>query len=134
MLLEMERFKYQAGEEDQGAVALDLDPAKAFERVGLPVVCAWATHFSFPRKMLRVICGYFEDQKRAHFEGGVAEPPQTITAILPGSKWSCLLLRIVVQDALSKAAQIHPPLKLRVFVHKLVEKARKVMIKKSKRA
>ena len=49
------------------------------------------------------------------FEGCVAEPLQTITVILPGSKWSCLLLRLVLQDALSEVTQIYPPLKLRVF-------------------
>ena len=49
------------------------------------------------------------------FEGCVAEPLQTITVILPGSKWSCLLLRLVLQDALSEVIQIYPPLKLRVF-------------------
>ena len=58
-MMEMERFKYRAGE-DLGAVALVLDLAKAFERVSLPVVWAWATLFSFPRKILRVLCGYFE--------------------------------------------------------------------------
>ena len=63
-----------------------LDLAKAFERVGLPVVCAWATHFSFPRKVLRVLCVYFEQQRRVQFEGCVAEPLKTITAVLPGSK------------------------------------------------
>ena len=51
------------------------------------------------------------------FEGCVAEPLQTITAILPGSKWSCLLLRIVLQDALSDVTHIYPPLKLWVFVN-----------------
>ena len=45
-LMEMERFKYRAGEEDVGAVAVVLDLAKAFERVSLLVVWAWATHFS----------------------------------------------------------------------------------------
>ena len=30
--------------------------AKAFERVSLPVVWAWATHFNLPRKILRVLC------------------------------------------------------------------------------
>ena len=35
---------------------------------------------------------------------------------VPGSKWSCLLLRIVLQDALSEAVNICLPLKLRVFV------------------
>ena len=69
----MEMFKYRAAEEDRGAVTLVLDLAKVFERVSLPVVWAWATHFSFPRKiLLRVLCGYFEHQRRVQFEGCVA--------------------------------------------------------------
>ena len=50
------------------------------------------------------------------FEGCVEEPLRTIAATLPGSKWSCLLLRIVLQDALSEATKMYPPLKLTVFV------------------
>ena len=73
------------------------DLAKAFERVSLPVVWAWATHISFPRKIFRVLSGYFEHWRRLQFEGCVAELLKTITAILPGSKWSCLLLRILLQ-------------------------------------
>ena len=83
--------------------------AKAFERVSLPVVWAFATHFSFPGKILRVLCGYFEHQRRVQFEGCAAESLRTITAILPGSKWSCLLLRIVLQDALSEVTKIYHP-------------------------
>ena len=64
----------------------------------------------------RVLCGHFEHQKHVQFEGCVAEPFGTITAILPGSKWSCLLLRIVLQDELSEVSKIYLPLKLRVFV------------------
>ena len=116
VLLEMERFNGRARAEQQGAVALVLDLAKAFERVSLPVVWAWARRFSFPRKILRVLCDYFEQQRRVQFEGCAAEPLTTITAILPGSKWSCLLLRIVLQDALSEVTKIYPPFKLRVFV------------------
>ena len=96
----MERFNGKAKEEDQGALALVLDLPKEFERVSLPVVLAWATHFRLPRKILRVLCGYFEHQRRAQFEGCAGEPLTTIAAILPGSKWSCLLLRIVLQHAL----------------------------------
>ena len=70
ILVDMERFSGKAKEEDQGAVALVLDLAKAFERVSLPV----AMHFSFPRKRLRVVCGYFEHQRRVQFEGCAAEP------------------------------------------------------------
>ena len=86
ILLVMERFKYQAGEKDQGMVALVLDLAKAFERVSFLVVWAWATHFSFPRKILPVLCGCFGHQIRVQFEGCVAEPLTTITAILPGGE------------------------------------------------
>ena len=112
----MERFHGKAKEEGQGALALVLDLAKAFERVSLPGVGAWATHFTFPRNILRVLCGYFEQQRRVQFEGCAAEPLRTITATLPGSKWSCLLLRVVLQDALSEVTNCYPPLKLKVFV------------------
>ena len=114
-LLVMERFNYHAGERDQGAVARVLDLAKAFEWVSLPVVWPWATHFSFPGKVLRVLCGYFEHQRRVQFEGCAAEPLQAITAILPWFKWSCSLLRIVLQYALSEVTK-YPHLKLMVFV------------------
>ena len=53
ILLETERFHGKAEEENQEALALVLDLAKAFERVSLPV----------PRKILRVLCGDFELQK-----------------------------------------------------------------------
>ena len=52
ILMEMERFKYRAGEEDLGAVALVVDLAKAFERVSLLVVWAWATHFQLSKEDL----------------------------------------------------------------------------------
>ena len=42
---------------------------------------AWATHFNVPGKIVRVLCGYFEHERRVQFEGCVAEPLQTITAI-----------------------------------------------------
>ena len=99
VLMEVERFNGRAKAEDRGAVALVLDLAEAFERVSLLVVWAWATHFGFPRKILRVLCRYLKHQRRVQFEGCAAEPLTTITAILPGTKWSCLLLRIVLQDA-----------------------------------
>ena len=69
ILMEMERFDGKAKEEDQGAAALVLDLTKAFERVSLLVVWAWVMHFWFPRKILRVLCGYFEHQRRVQFEG-----------------------------------------------------------------
>ena len=115
--MEMERFHGKAKERDQGAVVLVLDQTKTFERVSLFVVWTRATHFSFPRKILRVLCGYCEHQRRVQFEGCVAEPLQTISATSPGSKWSCLLLRVVLEDELSEVIKIYPPLKLRVSRH-----------------
>ena len=103
--MEMEKFDGKAKEGEQGAVALVLDLAKALERVSLPVVWACATHFSFPRKTLRVLCGYFEHRRRIQFEGWSAAPLMTIKAILPRSKRSCLLLRVVLQDALSEVTR-----------------------------
>ena len=70
--MEMERFHGKAKERDQGAVVLVLDQTKTFERVSLPVVWTRATHFSFPTKILRVLCGCFEHQRRVQFEGCVA--------------------------------------------------------------
>ena len=69
--MEMEKYRDRAGKEDQGALTLVLDLAKAFERVSLPVVWAWATHFKKSREILRVLCGYFEHQRRVQFEGCV---------------------------------------------------------------
>ena len=63
-----------------------------------------------------MLCGDFEQQRRAQFEGCLVGAAPDHDAILPGSKWSCLLLRIVLQDALSEVTKIYPPLKLRVFV------------------
>ena len=65
------------------------------------VVWAWATHFSCPRKISRVLCGYV--QRRVQFEGCVAERPETISAF-------------VLQDAMTEVTQTYPPLKLKVFV------------------
>ena len=56
--------------------------------------------------ILRVLCGYFEHQRRVQFEGCVAEPLQTITATLRGSKRRCLLLRVVLQDTLSEVMKV----------------------------
>ena len=51
------------------------------------------------------------------FEGCAAELLTTITAILPGSKWSLLaFIRIVLHDAFGEVTKIYPSLKLRVFV------------------
>ena len=57
-----------------------------------------------------------DDETENSGKSASKEPLRTITAIWPGSKWSCLLLSIVLQDALSEVTEIYPPLKLRVFV------------------
>ena len=107
----------KAKAEDQGAVVFVLDLVKAFERVSFPVFWAWATHFSFPRKNIAGIVRLPLSTRGACNSNDVQqEPLTTITAILPGSKWSCLLLRIMLQDALSEVTEIYPSLKLRVFV------------------
>ena len=82
--LEMDIFEDRSGEKEKGVITPVLDLPTAFERVSLPVVWAWATHFDFPRKILRMLCGFVDHQRRVQFEGCVAEPLQTITAIFLG--------------------------------------------------
>ena len=84
-----------------------VDLAKAFQKVQLKVVWVWARHFGFPQRILRVLCRYFQHQRKVIFQGCMADPLQTITAILSGSKWSGLLLRIVLQDALSEVVKAY---------------------------
>ena len=115
-LFKMARFDHRTGEMDQGAITPVPDLVQAFERVSLPVVWAWATFFNFPKKILRVFCPEFENWLRVQFEGCVAEPLQTVTAILLGSKLSFMLLRIVVQDAWSEVAKVYQPTTLKVIV------------------
>ena len=63
-----------------------------------------------------VLCWYFEHQRRVVFEGSMAEPLQTITTVFLGSEGSCLLFRIVLQDALSEVTKVYPPFQLKVFM------------------
>ena len=64
-----------------------------------------------------MLCGHFEHQRRVQFEGSAAEPLQTITAILLGSIWSCLLLRIVLHNAQIEVMKVYPPMLMMVFVY-----------------
>ena len=49
------------------------------------------------KNLAGALIGILSSRGKVHFDGCVAEPLQIITAILPGSKWSCILLRIVWQ-------------------------------------
>ena len=79
------KIRWQSEKKDQGVLALVLDLAKAFGRVSLPVVWAWATHFSFPRKILRVLCGYFEHQRHSSKDvpQSRSQPSRRVEAELP---------------------------------------------------
>ena len=115
ILMEMERFHGQAKRRVSSSGSVGSGSGNVLRACQPPCGLGLATHFSFPRKILRVLCGYFEHQRRVQFEGCVAEPLQTISAILPWSKWSCLLLRIVLQDALSEVTKILPSAKAEGF-------------------
>ena len=112
-LLEMERCNHSAGEREQGAIALVHGVATGRRS---PSWVGLGDAFRLPRKILRVLCWYFEHQRRVQFERCVAESLPTITAIFLGSTGSCLLLRMVLQDALSEVMEVYPSLKLKVFV------------------
>ena len=71
--------------------------------------CSSKQHSGFPQPVGR-LCGLFKHQRTVIFEGCVADPLQIISAILPGSKRSWLLLRIVLRDALSEVLKVGPNL------------------------
>ena len=43
-------------------------------------------HFGFPKRVLRVLCGYFAHDRRVPLDTNVSDPMSTIMAILPCSK------------------------------------------------
>ena len=101
-LLEMEKSKYHAGERDQGAIALVLDLAKAFER------WAWATHFNFPGRSC--VCSAVTSNTGGGCGSKVvwrsrSRPSRQFSL---GPSWSFLLLCLVLQDVLSEVIQIDP--------------------------
>ena len=92
-LVEMERFNYQAGGRIKEAVAWQ-KPSSA----SVLQWCGMGDIFQFSQEDLAGLwC--------VQFEGCVAETLQAITAILPRLKWSCLPLRVVLQDALSEVTK-----------------------------
>ena len=77
-LLEMEKYNNNVEEMDRGAVTLVVGVATSF-REGTAQIVVWASamHFGFPQRILQVLCGYFEHQRRVLLEGCVAGPLQT---------------------------------------------------------
>ena len=77
ILMELERFNGKAKEEDQGALALVLDLAKAFEWVSLPCGVGLGDALQLPKEDLAgAVRILFEHQRRAQLEGCVVEPLQ----------------------------------------------------------
>ena len=102
--------------EGQGAVAfLVLDLAKAFERVSLHVVWAWATHFSFPGRILRVFLWVFRAPEGCTVRRMCGRAAHDHHCYLARFQAELFVLRIVLQDSLSEVTKICAILKLMVF-------------------
>ena len=82
---------------------------KPFMPVSLSVVCKVATHCNCTTRILRVLCGYFEHQRRVQVRGCVAEPVKTMRAIVTGSKWE-------LQNSRRAVVKVFHPMKLQAFV------------------
>ena len=75
ILLDMERFKYcagEAGDKDPGRGGPGFGSGEGLRARQSPCVVGLG-HFSVPR-ILRVLCGYFEHRRRVRFAGCTAEP------------------------------------------------------------
>ena len=88
----------QGGAREEGAVSLIFDIAKAFDKVQWKAVDSGQCTSVFLRRILRILCGSFAHKRKLRLEDHISEPLPTITARLPGSKCSVLLLRIVMQE------------------------------------
>ena len=105
ILMEMESFKLPGGRRRSGS-GRRLGPGEGFRASLPPCGVGLGDTLQLPKEDLAVAMrAHFEHQRRVQFEGCVVELLEAIMAILPGSKWSCLLLRIVLQDALSEVTK-----------------------------
>ena len=60
--------------------------------------------------------GYVTHYRRVVVEGNAAAPLQTYTAILSGSKFNVVLLRLVMQDAQSTVFNVRPEVRIKIYV------------------
>ena len=126
----------------KGASALVVDLAKAFERVQSSCDLRLGDALRLLKEDLANAVRVLRAPEACTVRRMCGRPLTTITVILPALKWSCLLFRIVLQDASSEATRIYPRLKLRVFVDdvtallrwktKVVAEMAKKMMKKLK--
>ena len=113
--MEMKRFNGKAKADDQGAVA-GAGPGKGPRACQSPCGLGLGDAFQLPKQDLEGVVRSFraptgeynsKDAWRSRFR------PFRPSCQDPSG--SCLLLRIVLQDASSEVTQIYPPVKLRVF-------------------
>ena len=66
--------------------------------------------------VLRMLCGYFSHQTRVVFVCGAAAPVPTYTAMLLVSRFSVVLLRLVMLDAMRAVFNVWPEVRTKVYV------------------
>ena len=115
--MEMKRFDGMAKEEEQEAVALVLDVAKAFERVSLPVVLGLGNALQLPKEDIDGVVRILRAPRSECSSKGVwrsrSGPPRPSCQGRSGVACFCVLccrMRWV------KVQKFYPPLKLRLFV------------------
>ena len=115
----LEKHDIKAAKSDEGAVTEAVDLAKKKNiREGKNWKLSGDGHCSFflPKSCTGSYAGFCSIKRRVQFDGCVADPVQTISAILPGSQRSVLLLRLVVQEAMNEVLNVNPRLKMKVHV------------------
>ena len=113
ILLEMDRFNYQAREERSGSSTLGVEPSEGIRAGQSPCGVGLGAALQLSKKDLAGALWVLRAPETSAVRRMSVQPLRTITAILPGSTWSCLFLRIVLQDALSEVTKITsllPPL------------------------
>ena len=90
------RLQAKDNEEAETVTTAIIDLAKAFDKVELRVAWELCVASQFPADLLGTIFSYFVMERRLCVDGCFGTPLLTTSAILSGSKWSCMILKAVM--------------------------------------
>ena len=100
--------------EMEATVIMDL--VKAFERVSLKVVWQWAKYYNFPLSVAAMVLQIFHFPRRVIVQGCTSEEVRTAAAIVAGSKYSVLLLKMVITWPMDRLLHLFPTISLHTYV------------------
>ena len=97
-------------------ITVIMDLVKAFERVSLDIVWKIAKMYDFPLGIAAMVLHIFHFPRRLIVQGSTSEEPRTAAATVAGSKFSVLLLKLVITGPRDRLLELFPQLTLKAYV------------------